>query len=166
MPHDAARRAPLILILASVALLAAALAFQYLGGLQPCVLCIYQRWPHVAVIVLAGLALLPLGARWRSLFLLLAAAALLVGAGIGVFHVGVEQHWWEGTASCGGTVSSEGLTAEELRDRLLAAPPVRCDQVAWSLFGISMAGYNVLISLVLAAGAALAARALGRRPAA
>jgi disulfide bond formation protein DsbB len=165
MPHDVARRAPLVLILASIAVLAAALASQYIGGLRPCVLCIYQRWPYVAVIAFAGLALLPLGTGWRSLFLVLAAAALLVGAAIGVFHVGVEQHWWEGTASCGGTVSSEGLTAEQLRDRLWATPPVRCDQVAWSLFGISMAGYNVLISVLLAAGAALAARALGRRPA-
>jgi disulfide bond formation protein DsbB len=135
-----------------------ALFFQYVVGLAPCVLCIWQRWPHVAVVVLGAAALgLARRAGARAAALALAGIALLVGAGIGAFHVGVEQRWWAGTSECGGAVGAGSVDA--LRAQILAAPVVRCDEVAWSLFGISMAGYNVLISLALAAVAFLAARA-------
>jgi disulfide bond formation protein DsbB len=82
--------------------------------------------------------------------------ALLIGGGIAAFHVGVEQHWWTGTPGCGVPATSNSI--EEMRAQIMAAPVVRCDQVAWSLFGISMAGYNILISLVLAAVALISAR--------
>jgi disulfide bond formation protein DsbB len=80
----------------------------------------------------------------------------MVGAGIAVFHVGVEQHWWAGTAACGSTLSATSV--EALRAQILAAPVVRCDQPAWSLLGISMAGYNALISAALAVVALIGAR--------
>jgi disulfide bond formation protein DsbB len=89
--------------------------------------------------------------------LLAAGVAALAGTGIAVFHVGVEQHWWQGTAECGSTLGAAS-SIEDMRRMLLAQPVVRCDEVAWSLFGISMAGYNALISLGLAAFALAALR--------
>src|SRR5215472_1462100 len=142
-----------ILLAASAAILAGAFAFQYLGGLAPCILCWWQRYAHMAAIVLAALALAASGRGSTKLGWLLVAAtgiALLAGAGIAAFHVGVEQHWWAGTAECGSQIGGAG-GIEELRARLLAQPIVRCDEIAWSLFGISMAGYNFLLSLALAA---------------
>jgi disulfide bond formation protein DsbB len=140
----------------SAGLLLGAFAFQYLGGLAPCVLCLYQRWPHAAVILLA-LGAAVVSGRPRAALLALAALALVVGAGIGVFHVGVEQHWWAGTAECGSSMPI-GLSVEEMTRRLMAQPVVRCDQAAWSMLGISMAGYNVLISLAAAILALAGAR--------
>lgn len=138
------RGAAALILLVSVAALAVAFAAQYLGGLAPCVLCIYQRYPYGAAIALTLLALvLPGHPAVQRVALALAGFALLTSAGIAAFHVGVEQHWWEGTAACGGTIEP-GLSLEELQAQLMAAPVVRCDQVAWSLFGLSMAGYNFL----------------------
>jgi disulfide bond formation protein DsbB len=130
----------------SAALLAGAFAFEYLGGLLPCTLCWWQRYPHM-VAVLIGVIV----AIWspRALFWLGALAALAT-AGIGVFHVGVEQGWWEGLATC--TVNSmEGVSVTDLLNPDVdVAAPVRCDAVAWSLGGISMAGWNVIASVILA----------------
>jgi disulfide bond formation protein DsbB len=157
------RLAAALILAASAAVLAAALAFQHLGGLAPCVLCIWQRYAHGAIMVFAGLAVLLAQPQWRAGLLVLAAAAALAGAGIAVFHVGVEQHWWQGTAECGSTLPP-AATIEELRARLLAQPVVRCDEVAWSMLGISMAGYNALLSLAVAAFALLAAQRTWQQP--
>jgi disulfide bond formation protein DsbB len=147
----------LLLALASAGTLGAALFFQYVVGLAPCVLCIWQRWPYVAVVALSVLALLLRRRRGVVALLLgLSGLALLVGAAVGVFHVGVEQHWWTGTSGCG--AAGGATTLEELRAQVLAAPVVRCDEAAWSLFGVSMAGYNVAISLVLSLFAFTACR--------
>jgi disulfide bond formation protein DsbB len=140
------RKAALFVFAASAVLLGGALAFQYLGGYSPCVLCHWQRYAH-AVAILLTLAALALP-RATPLLLGAAGLALLAGAGIAFFHVGVEQHWWQGTAECGSAVSG-AASIEELRARLLAQPVVRCDEVQWSLFGVSMAGYNFLASLAL-----------------
>jgi disulfide bond formation protein DsbB len=145
-----ARAATLVLLGALFALLVA-LASQYWGELAPCELCLDQRWALVAAGLLAApgifLETKPKAAR---VFLLLAGAAALVGAGIAVFHVGVEQHWWEGTSSCTTQIKA-GMSAAEFEAAILAAPVVRCDDIAWSLFGISMAGYNILYSGALGA---------------
>lgn len=163
----AARTAPLWLAMGSGALLLGALAFQYLGGLDPCVLCLWQRWPHgvVAVLGLAGFFAVG-GDRGRAAVSALLALVLVAGAGIAAFHVGVEQGWWEGTAACtgGGATAAGGLSASDLRQQLLSEPVVRCDAVAWSLFGISMAGWNGLASLALAGAGMLAAIRLHRNP--
>lgn len=129
----------------SLLLLAAALAFQYLGGLAPCPMCLWQRWPHAAAVLL-GLALLAVPSRALAA---LGALAMLTGAGLGLYHAGVEQGWWEGPATC---VAPDvgGLSPEQLLENILAAPVVRCDEIAWSLLGISMAGWNALASLALA----------------
>jgi disulfide bond formation protein DsbB len=159
----------LALLVASVLILGAAFAFQLVGGLQPCELCILQRYPYAVAIGLTGvgIGLARAGVERRLLAFLLALCALtfLIGAGLAAFHVGVEQKWWEGTSACVGQLSGAG-NVEDLRERLLAAPVVRCDEPAWSLFGISMAGYNFLLSLVLAIGSFMAARRLMTRTAA
>ena len=127
-------------------MLGGALAFQHIGGLAPCEMCIWQRWPHAAALVLASLALL----GFRQALLGIAAVVVAVGAGIGVFHAGVEQKWWKGPATC----SATDLGSGDFLTNVLATPVVQCDQIAWSLAGISMAGYNAIFSALIA-GAAL-----------
>ena len=142
------RSVPALVTLSSIGLLGGAFAFQYLGGLAPCVLCIWQRWPHGIAIVLGLAAFALAGRRAGGWLLCLAGLVLLTGGGIAAFHVGVEQGWWQGTSECGASLSTAG-GLDALRESILAAPVVRCDEVPWSLFGISMAGYNFLISLAL-----------------
>lgn len=131
-----------IAMLGSAGMLLGALAFQYLGGLLPCVLCIYQRWPH-GLAVLSGVAALMLGGRG---WLYLGAVAAATTAGIGVYHAGVELALWQGLATC--TVDTlQGLSgADLLNTDITLGAPVRCDAVPWSLLGISMAGWNAIIS--------------------
>lgn len=145
-------RLPAFVTLASVAVLGTALASQYIGGLRPCELCYWQRYPYWATIALgvAGVALARRSARLAAGLAALAGLVFLIGAGIAFFHVGVEQHWWAGTSQCGAFSGPIG-SLEELRRQLEAAPIVRCDEPAWTLFGISMAGFNMLVSLALAA---------------
>lgn len=134
----------------SLAILAGAFAFQYLGGLAPCQLCLWQRWPHAAAIVIGLLALVVTRGVTGRLLPLLGALAALATAGIGVFHVGVEQKWWEGLASCtAGSIS--GISTADLLDPTVdVGAVVRCDEIAWQMFGISMAGWNVILSVGLA----------------
>lgn len=154
------------LALASAGLLAAAFAFQYIGGLEPCVLCVWQRYPYGVVIALSVPGLILARARpapQGALALLagLTALAFFADTALAAFHVGVEQHWWEGTEGC--TAAGTGAdTVEDLRRQLLAQKVVPCDEVAWSLGGISMAGYNLLASLGLGVVAALAALRMAR----
>lgn len=157
------RHAVLLVLLLAVAAPAAALISQYGFGLHPCTLCLWQRWPYAAAGLLALAALVPGLAPVRPLLLAGAALAFASSGGIGVFHVGVEQHWWEGLSSCSAEVGG-AQTLEQLRAQILAAPVVRCDEIAWSLFGISMAGWNALYAAGAAAFAGWAA--MGRRPAA
>ena len=140
-------RAPILLFLASAATLLGALAFQFIGGLDPCVLCIYQRWPYFVVAGLCVLAWVIKPLTRPALFA--CGVAFVVSAGLGAYHVGVEQGWVAGTAACG--AGGGATTVDELRAQIMNAPATRCDEVAWSLFGISLAGYNLLISLALAA---------------
>ncbi len=128
----------------SAAVLMGAFAFQAFGY-APCHLCLLQRWPHAAAVAI-GLAALALG--WRLLPWLGAAAALTT-AGLGLYHTGVERAWWEGPTTCtAGSIA--GVDPKALLDQILAAPIVRCDDVAWQLLGLSMASWNMLASLALA----------------
>lgn len=129
----------------SAVLLAGALAFQHFGGMAPCKLCLWQRWPHAAAVVI-GLVALMLPGRVLPL---VGAAAALATAGLGVYHTGVERAWWPGPATCtAGPI--DGLAPDQLLDQILAAPLARCDEVAWSMAGLSMASWNGLASLALA----------------
>jgi disulfide bond formation protein DsbB len=140
----------LLLGAVSLCLILGALGFQYIGGYPPCELCMWQRYPHFGAIAvgLGGGLLLTLGALPQHLARPVAVLTLLLIAitgAIGVYHAGVEWHWWAGPSTCTGA-------AFQLSGKLdLNAHVVSCDHAAWRLFGISMAGYNAIISL----GAAL-----------
>lgn len=147
------RIGPAVIALVSLGALATALVAQYAFDLHPCVLCVYQRVPYVVALAL-GLAgvLVARPPGLQRLLILGSGLAFLVGAGIAGFHVGVEQHWWAGTASCNAPALDMNLSMAELQRQLdEAASFAACDEVPWSLFGISMAGYNAAISLLLAA---------------
>lgn len=147
---------------ASAAVLGAALLSQYWGGLAPCELCILQRWPWMAAITIALVALLAGGRPalpWVAVLLALVFAAGIVFA---AYHVAVEQHWVAGPSGCSARAGG-ATTLEEMRRQILAAQVVRCDEVAWSLFGLSMAGWNLLASLLMAALCGIVAGANRRR---
>lgn len=135
-------RAHALTLLLPTALLGGAFGFEYIGGLHPCEMCIWQRWPHGIAIALALLAFM-LPHRARRFVLVLACLAIATSGAIGVFHAGVEQNWWEGLTRCASSKIADG----PLLDALWAQPMVRCDDIPWSLFGLSMAAYNGLISL-------------------
>lgn len=141
-------RNTLILLAAggSAGLLLAALAFQHIGGLAPCVLCIWQRWPHLAAVVIG---LIALKSRHPALPVLGALAAL-TSAGIGVFHVGVEQEWWAGLAQCSVNTLSGVSAGDLLNTDVTVGAPAACDKVAWSFLGLSMAAWNVVASAFFA----------------
>ncbi len=130
--------------------LALAFASQIWGGLDPCILCIYQRYAHGAAGALGLIALAPAARpRVRRLLVGLAGLVFLAGAAVALFHVGVEQLWWRGTAACHAPAFDPDMSLEALREQMLGTRFVPCDVVAWALFGISMAGYNFLFSLGL-----------------
>lgn len=139
---DAARW---LALLVPLALLAGALGSQYLGGLFPCEMCHWQRWPHYAAVVLAALAFVP--AAPQRLLVGLAALAIAVSGAVGVLHAGVEYQWWEGVTTCTSTVAGHGGSTEDILARIMAAPITRCDVPQWTLWGVSMAGFNALFSL-------------------
>ena len=146
------KQARLLALLIPAGLLGGALFSQYFGGLYPCEMCYWQRWPHAAAILLAVGAYLTGSNRQRSrLLVMLAALAVAVSGAIGVFHAGVEIGWWEGITQCTAT----GATS--LQD-IMSVPLVRCDQVPWAFLGISMAGWNAIISLTGAAAIVALAR--------
>jgi disulfide bond formation protein DsbB len=140
---------PLVTLLISGALLAGAHAFQRFGGLQPCPLCLDQRNWHwwivgASIAALIAIRLRPGLARWAAgLIGLLLVASFIQGA----HHVAVEQGLL--IAECDARVNFQNLDFNAYRgDARVEAP--KCDQIQWSLFGVSMAGYNALISLLMA----------------
>ena len=149
-------RKPLILLAAggSAALLLGAFAFQHLGGLAPCKLCLWQRWPHAAAIAIGGLAFFLPG----SLLPILGALAALATAGIGLYHTGVERGIFEGPTTCT-SGSASAMSSDELFDSIMSAPLIRCDEVAWQMLGLSMASWNAIFALGLAVLWVMAARA-------
>ena len=130
-------------------LLGGAYIGQYGFDLYPCEMCWWQRYPHFAAL---AFALLGFAAAPKRLWLALAALSVLASGLIGGFHAGVEYGWWEGITGCAVAVSPNG---ESALDAIMNAPIVRCDQAPWDLFGISLAGWNFLISS--AAGLAILA---------
>ena len=154
---DSLRRAQWLALLVPAGLLAGALGSQYIGGLNPCEMCYWQRYPHWAAIGLAVLSFL-LRSAGRPL-VLLAAFAIAVSGAIGVFHAGVELGWWEGLTTC--STMAAGANADELLASIMNTPLVRCDQVQFEFLGISMAGWNAIISL--SAAGAIAWLTLRRR---
>lgn len=128
----------------SALLLIAALGFQYLGGLAPCQLCIWQRWPHAAAVAV-GAAVLIFGVpklAWAG------ALAATASAATAFYHAGVEYKWWKGLEACSAT-PLEMRSGTDLLDFSAAQPAVLCDEVVWSFLGLSMAAWNGILSLLL-----------------
>jgi disulfide bond formation protein DsbB len=144
MRSDRYRYTSALLLLGPAALLGGALGFQYIGGLPPCEMCMWQRWALVAAMVVA---LVGWAAGNVRAVLALAALVVLAGAGIAAFHAGVEQHWWQGFTEC--TATPVSGSASDIIGQILSQPLIRCDAIPWSLFSISMAGWNAIISTVI-----------------
>ena len=138
-------RAVLLAGLGSLGLLIGALLFQYVGDMAPCKMCYWQRYPHVGAIIIAGIILI----TGIGVYAVLGLLSALITAGIGGFHAGVERGWWEGPQSCTST-SIDNLSTEELLAQIMSAPMVRCDEIPWQMFGLSMAGWNMVVSICLA----------------
>ena len=149
---------PIFVLVTSVIVMATVLMAQYWGGLAPCELCLSERWPWDAAIVVALVAALA-GSRpalpWVALLL---AAVFALGSVLAFDHVGVERHWFAGPSAC--TAAGTPATLDALKAQLLHQKPVRCDEPAWSFVGVSLAGWNLLASLAMTAiSAAVFARA-------
>lgn len=150
-------RLPAAVLAASLAMLCGAWFFEYVVGLAPCALCLEQRLPYKFAAGLAAVALavtlsgrLPLAAPALAF---VAAGLFAWGAWLAGFHVGVEQGWWPGTPACSGAVAIDPKASiDAVRDQLLNTPVVRCDVVPWSFAGLSLAGWNLLASLLFVAG--------------
>jgi disulfide bond formation protein DsbB len=154
-----AYRTGALILFAAVAVILMALGFQYIGGYPPCPLCLQQRYAYYAGIPVVFLALVLVAADRRTLaavLFLAVAAGFLANAGLGVYHAGVEWKFWAGPDTCG---AAQGLskTAGGLLESLEKSRVVRCDEASWRFMGLSFAGWNVLISLGLAAGSVAAA---------
>lgn len=154
---------PSALLLLAVTALGSALTSQFVFGLNPCPLCLYQRWPYVIIIGLSLIALL-MGMKKKdkavSALVFLCSLALLAGGVIASYHVGVEQHWWKSFLE-GCSINFDN--AQDLLKQIESTKAARCDEIPWSLFGISMAGYNAIISLIAAPLAVLSALLIIRK---
>lgn len=157
---DLARLAPLAVLAASVGALGFAYFAEVVQGIEPCPLCLWQRVPY-AVAGLAAVAALLAPRPWRALALAAAGAAFAAGMGVAIYHVGVEQHWWA-SAACAAGSDTTPATVGELRRMLTQPAPKPCDAIDWTLFGVSMATYNVFASAALALAAFWAAEKIRR----
>jgi disulfide bond formation protein DsbB len=164
--HPAAAAAVAIALI-GVATVAGFLFFQYVLGYPPCPLCLEQRIAFYVSVPLAVMIMLGVSVGSSRKVLLLAlvaiAAAMLWNAGLGAYHAGIEWQWWEGPQDCSGAVTGLG-SAGSLLERMQRARVIRCDEAAWRFLGLSLAGYNVLVSLTVAAIALWGAMATYRQP--
>ncbi|MEK9722191.1 MAG: disulfide bond formation protein B [Rhodospirillaceae bacterium] len=149
---------PGVLILVAVAALGSAYTAQYAYGLEPCVLCLYQRIPYAVLGVMGVFGLRVRDARRLAWLTAAAGVVLLIGAAVAFYHVGVEQHWWASAASCGGGAPDQAIRMNQFQAMLQQKPEKACDEVDWTLFGISMATYNAVGSTLLGAAALAAAK--------
>ena len=152
------RLIPLAILAASVGALGTAYVAEVVFGLEPCILCLYQRVPYAITGVLAVLALSARPGPVQAASVGICGVVFAAGAVIAFYHVGVEQHWWASPA-CGGELST-GLSLADMKAALSVSQPTACDEVDWTLFGFSMATYNVAASLALAGVALAGARFL------
>lgn len=135
------------IVLAAVGAGALAMAYiaQFGFDLEPCVLCLYQRIPYALVAILGFVGLMR--PHLLPKLLILAALVFLSGAVIAAYHVGVEQHWWASATGCSGDTSKTSTTLDLIKS-MQVKPPKSCDAVDWTMLGVSMAGWNVLFSIV------------------
>jgi disulfide bond formation protein DsbB len=154
------RRAALAVALAAAATVGGALVFEHMFGYVPCKLCLIQRYPYYAAIPL-GIAAALAPPRWGRAGLWLLALLFLISAGLGAYHAGVEWGFWAGPSDCGGGTGASAGNVGDFLNQLQNTRVVSCTEAAWRFLGLSLAGWNVLISLGLAALAAKAAAGKG-----
>ncbi len=147
MARDVPLPARTVALLVPAGAMAIVLVAQYGFNLQPCEMCWWQRYAHIAALVAALAALVVRNARVQAVVFALAVLGIAISGLIGGYHAGVEYHWWQGITTC----SSTRLAGGDALAAILDAPVIRCDVPAWTLFGISMAGYNCLVSLTAVA---------------
>jgi disulfide bond formation protein DsbB len=150
MSGPAPANVALLLGTGALFLILGALGFQYLDRLPPCEICMWQRYPHIAAAAagIGGYLLMRGGivpSAWGSAFAVLALCLIVSSGAIGIYQAGIEWQWWPGPTACTGAAFQTTGPLD------LTAPVVRCDRAAWRLFGISLAGYNVLFSFAFAA---------------
>jgi len=143
------RYLPWALLIAALGPLGTAYTAEFGFGYEPCVLCLYQRIPYGVIIVLGIAAIFLTSVEARRWIALAAGLAFLTGAGIALYHVGVEQLWWTSAAPCGASGAAVTST-EDLLAALQKKPEKSCGDIDWTLFGISMATYNVAVSFAFA----------------
>jgi disulfide bond formation protein DsbB len=149
--HSAYKAGALALVLALAAIFGA-LGFEYLGGLAPCPLCLEQRYAYYAGAPVLFVALVALSADHRhiaALLFFLVALAFLANSALGIYHAGAEWHFWPGPQSCTGA-QDLATSAGGMLDALQKTNVVRCDEAAWRFAGISLAGWNAIVSLLVA----------------
>jgi disulfide bond formation protein DsbB len=148
MRSDSLRTARWIALLVPLALVGGAHFSEFLG-LVPCEMCWWQRYPHYVAVLIAAASFFVPGRSAQRALVLLAGVAIAVSGGIGVFHAGVEYHWWQGITAC--TANAHGATPMDMLADAMRRPLIRCDVPQWALFGISLAGFNAIFSLLGAA---------------
>ena len=155
-----AYRTGAFLLVVATAVIVAALGFQYIGGYLPCPLCLQQRYAYYAGIPLAFFALVQVSsgkARIAGLVFFLVCLAFLINAGLGVYHAGAEWKFWPGPQSCGTMQSIEGAGGGGILGKLATTKVIKCDEAQWRFAGLSFAGWNVVVSMLLAIAALKAA---------
>ena len=137
----------LSLVICSASMLIAAVYFQYVLGLAPCKLCVWQRFPHVFAVIIG--ALISVNRKLKLVGTLSALIAILVGTSLAGYHAGIEAKFWPGPKSCSGVMNIKELTPELFLQKILTTKVIRCDEIPWSFLNISMAGWNLVISFFL-----------------
>ena len=137
----------LSLVICSASVLIAAVYFQYVLGLAPCKLCVWQRIPHVFTSVIGALILF--NPKFKLVGALSALVTILVGTFLAGYHAGIEAKFWPGPKSCSGLINIKELTPELFLQKILTTKVIRCDEIPWSFLNISMAGWNLVISFFL-----------------
>ena len=162
-----ATAAAIVIAIVGILTIAGFFYFQYVLGYPPCPLCLEQRYAFYVSVPLAAMILLRISVGFSrkviTLALLAIAVAMLWNAGLGVYHSGVEWHWWQGPTDCSGAIPNFSAGGS-LLDQINKTRVIRCDEAAWRFLGLSLAGYNVLVSLFLAGVAAWGAAAAWRMP--
>lgn len=143
---DGLSQARWLALLIPLALILGALGSQYIGGLVPCEMCWWQRYPHFAAIFVAALAFAVRNRGGATALVVLAALLIATSGAIGIFHAGVEYHWWPGITACTAALKP-GQSGLDIIDQIQHGPMVRCDLAQWKLFNISLAGWNAIVSL-------------------
>jgi disulfide bond formation protein DsbB len=144
----------------SVAVILGALGFEHIGKILPCPLCLEQRWAYYGSIPVAFIALVLLSAghpRAAAVLFGLIGLAFLTNAGLGTYHSGVEWGFWAGPDTCSGAPAALSIGGNLLESLAKSERIVRCDEAAWRFGGLSLAGWNVVASLMLCTAATKAA---------